>query len=128
MKIEHLAIWADDIELLRAFYMKYFNLRCGDRYINPIKNFTSYFLFFEEEETRIELMHKPGMGTPVRRGNLMGLAHFSIAVGSPEMVDTLTERLRKDGYTILSEPRTTGDGYYESAVADPEGNYVEITA
>ena len=26
MKIEHLAIWADDIELLRAFYMKYFNL------------------------------------------------------------------------------------------------------
>ena len=47
MKIEHLAIWADDIELLRAFYMKYFNLRCGDRYINPIKNFTSYFLFFE---------------------------------------------------------------------------------
>lgn len=128
MKIEHLAIWADDIELLRAFYMKYFNLRCGDRYINPIKNFTSYFLFFEEEETSIELMHKPGMGTPVSRGNLMGLAHFSIAVGSPEMVDTLTERLRKDGYTILSEPRTTGDGYYESAVADPEGNYVEITA
>lgn len=128
MKIEHLAIWADDIELLRAFYMKYFNLRCGDRYINPIKNFTSYFLFFEEEETRIELMHKPGMGTPVSRGNLMGLAHFSIAVGSPEMVDTLTERLRKDGYNILSEPRTTGDGYYESAVADPEGNYVEITA
>ena len=128
MKIEHLAIWADDIELLRAFYMKYFNLRCGDRYINPIKNFTSYFLFFEEEETRIELMHKPGMGTPVSRGNLMGLAHFSIAVGSPEMVDKLTERLRKDGYTILSEPRTTGDGYYESAVADPEGNYVEITA
>ena len=128
MKIEHLAIWADDIELLRAFYMKYFNLRCGDRYINPIKNFTSYFLFFEEVETRIELMHKPGMGIPVSRGNLMGLAHFSIAVGSPEMVDTLTERLRKDGYTILSEPRTTGDGYYESAVADPEGNYVEITA
>lgn len=128
MKIEHLAIWADDIELLRAFYMKYFNLRCGDRYINPIKNFTSYFLFFEEEETSIELMHKPDMGTPVSRGNLMGLAHFSIAVGSPEMVDTLTERLRKDGYTILSEPRTTGDGYYESAVADPEGNYVEITA
>ena len=108
--------------------MKYFNLRCVDRYINPIKNFTSYFLFFEEEETRIELMHKPGMGTPVSRGNLMGLAHFSIAVGSPEMVDTLTERLRKDGYTILSEPRTTGDGEYERVVADPEGNYWQITA
>ncbi|WP_288149613.1 VOC family protein, partial [Bacteroides acidifaciens] len=54
--------------------------------------------------------------------------HFAIAVGNAQTVDTLTERLRADGYTILSEPRTTGDGYYESAVADPEGNYVEIIA
>lgn len=127
MKIEHLAIWADDIELLHAFYMKYFNLHCGDKYTNPTKNFTSYFLSFEEGGTRIELMHIPDMEAPASRGNLKGLAHFSIATGNRETVDALTSRLRKDGYTILSEPRTTGDGYYESAVADPEGNYVEIT-
>lgn len=73
-------------------------------------------------------MHIPDMQNPASRGNLKGLAHFAVAVGNTQTVNTLTERLRADGYTILSEPRTTGDGYYESAVADPEGNYVEIIA
>ena len=128
MKIEHIAIWADEIELLRAFYTKYFDLNCGDRYTNSAKNFTSYFLSFGEGKTRIELMRIPDMESPASRGNLRGLAHFAISVGGKEIVNTLTERLRKDGYSILSEPRTTGDGYYESAIADPEGNYVEISA
>lgn len=127
MRIEHIAIWTDDIERLRAFYIKYFDLECGGKYTNPKKKYSSYFLSFGGEKTRIELMHIPDMGSPASRGNLKGLAHFSIAVGSRETVNALTERLRADGYTILSEPRTTGDGYYESAVADPEGNYVEIT-
>lgn len=72
-------------------------------------------------------MNKPDMDTPANRGNLKGLAHFSISVGSREAVDALTGRLKEDGYTVLSGPRTTGDGYYESSVADPEGNLVEIT-
>ena len=127
MRIEHIAIWTDDLETLRAFYTRYFNLKCGSKYTNPSKNYTSYFLSFGEDKTRIELMHIPDMQNPASRGNLKGLAHFAIAVGNAQTVDTLTERLRADGYTILSEPRTTGDGYYESAVADPEGNYVEIT-
>ena len=127
MIIEHIAISTDDIETLRAFYTKYFNLKCGNKYTNLSKNYTSYFLSFGEDKTRIELMHIPDMQNPASRGNLKGLAHFAIAVGNAQMVDTLTERLRADGYTILSEPRTTGDGYYESVVADPEGNYVEIT-
>lgn len=128
MRIEHIAIWADDLELLRAFYVKYFNLECGSRYTNPAKRFTSYFLSFGEGKTRIELMNIPDMQSPVSRGDLKGLAHFAISVGSRENVDSLTERLRADGYTVLSEPRITGDGCYESAVADPEGNRVEITA
>ncbi len=127
MKIDHIAIWADDLEALRVFYTKYFNLKCGGKYTNPSKNYTSYFLSFGEGKTRIELMHIPDMPDPASRGNLKGLAHFAIAVENAQMVNELTERLRVDGYTILSEPRTTGDGYYESAVADPEGNYVEIT-
>lgn len=128
MRIEHIAIWADDIELLRRFYTKYFNLECGSRYTNPTKRFTSYFLSFGEDKTRMELMHIPDMQSPASRGDLKGLAHFAISVGSRENVNSLTERLRADGYTVLSEPRTTGDGCYESAVADPEGNRVEITA
>lgn len=127
MKIEHLAIWAEDIELLRRFYTKYFEMECGDKYVNPKKNFASYFLSCGKDKTRIELMHIPDMESPVSRGNLRGLAHFAVAVGGKDAVNVLTERLRNDGYIILSEPRTTGDGCYESAVADPEGNYIEIT-
>jgi len=126
MKIEHLAIWVDDLELLRKFYMKYFNLECGEKYVNTNRNFSSYFLSFGEGKTRIELMHIPEMKSPASRGDLKGLAHLAISVGGKDMVNSFTERLRKDGYTIVSEPRTTGDGYYESAVLDPEGNYIEI--
>lgn len=127
MKIEHLAIWVDDLELVREFYMEYFNLGCGEKYKSTSRDFTSYFLSFGEDKTRIELMHTPNMGIHANRGSLKGLAHFAISVGGKDIVKTLTERLRADGYTIASEPRTTGDGYYESAVFDPEGNYVEIT-
>ncbi|MDR2920233.1 MAG: VOC family protein [Tannerella sp.] len=127
MKIEHLAIWVDDLELLREFYIKYFNVSSGEKYVNTKRNYTSYFLSFGAEKTRIELMHIPDMENPAGRGNLKGLAHFAVSVGDKKVVDALTEKLRKDGYTIASEPRTSGDGYYESAVLDPEGNYIEIT-
>ena len=126
MKIEHLAIWVEDLELLRQFYMKYFSMSCGEKYVNMKRNFTSYFLSFGDDKTRLEIMHVPDMESPASRGNLKGLAHFAISVGGKDVVNALTERLRADGYTIASEPRTTGDGYYESAVLDPEGNYVEI--
>jgi len=127
MKIEHVAIWADDLELLRQFYTKYFNLACSDEYVNPKRNFTSCFLSFGEGKARIELMHIPDMASLAGRGNLKGLAHFAISTGGKDAVDALTEKLRKDGYTIAGEPRTTGDGYYESVVLDPEENYIEIT-
>ncbi|MDR2981727.1 MAG: VOC family protein [Puniceicoccales bacterium] len=126
MKIEHLAVWADNLELLRQFYMTYFDVTSGEKYVNPSKKFTSYFLYFGEDKTRLELMHIPEIENPASKGNLKGLAHFAISVGGKDAVNALTERLRGDGYTIASEPRTTGDGYYESAVLDPEGNYLEI--
>ena len=128
MKIEHLAIWVDDIELIRQFYMKYFELTCGDKYVNPKRNYTSYFLSFGEGKSRIELMYIPDMKEPVNRGQMKGLAHLAISVGGKDAVNALTERLRKDGYMIAGEPRTSGDGYYESVVLDPEGNCVEIVA
>lgn len=127
MKIEHLAIWVDDIELLREFYMKYFNLSCGEKYINVNKHFTSYFLSFGQDKTRIELMNSPCLEKHIGGNRMRGLAHFAVSVGSKEKVNALTQRLREDGYSVVSEPRTTGDGYYESAVLDPEGNCIEIT-
>lgn len=127
MKIEHIAIWTEDLELMRQFYTNYLNVNCSNKYVNSKKNYTSYFLSFGEDKTRIELMNIPSMENPASRGNLKGLAHFAISVGKKENVDNLTEKLRNDGFTIASEPRTTGDGYYESGILDPEGNYIEIT-
>lgn len=127
MKIDHIAIWAEDIELLREFYMMYFNMSCNDRYVNPKKNFSSYFLSFADGETRIEIMNIPGKVDPASRGDLKGLAHFAVSVGGKERVDEMARRFKENGVTILSDPRTTGDGYYECVVADPEGNYIEIT-
>ncbi len=127
MKIEHIAIWADDIEQLRQFYTKYFGMKSNDMYTNPLKQFHSYFLSFGEGQTRIEVMSMPDRLESTSRSQMKGLAHFAISVDNKETVLALTECLRSDGYAILSEPRTTGDGYFESAVADPEGNCVEIT-
>lgn len=129
MKIEHLAIWADDLEKMREFYLKYFDMTSNEKYINEKKGFSSYFLSFGEGKARLEIMNRIDIHEePEKRGFSKGIAHFAISVGGKEAVDQLTERLRNDHYTIESEPRTTGDGYYESVVLDPEGNYVEISA
>ncbi len=129
MKIEHLAIWADDLEKMREFYLKYFDMTSNEKYINEKKGFSSYFLSFGEGKARLEIMNRMDIHEePEKRGFSKGIAHFAISVGGKEAVDQLTERLRNDHYTIESEPRTTGDGYYESVVLDPEGNYVEISA
>lgn len=129
MKLEHIAVWVDDLDQLREFYCKFFDASCGDKYFNPAKGFTSYFLLFAGGGCRIELMNRSGIGANEgTRWEKKGLAHLAICVGGKDKVDALTERLRGDGHTIAGEPRTSGDGYYESAVLDPEGNYVEIVA
>ncbi|MFK8006139.1 MAG: VOC family protein [Saprospiraceae bacterium] len=128
MKIEHLAIWVNDLEKMKDFYQKYFHASAGEKYHNPTKNFTSYFLSFEEG-CRLELMHRPDI--PINKNEkinqYIGIIHFAVCVGSKEKVNALTEELREDGFTIQGEPRTTGDGYYESVVLDPEDNFIEIT-
>ncbi|NDV66662.1 VOC family protein [Bacteroides sp. 224] len=129
MKVEHIAVWVDDIELMKEFYLKYFDVCCNNKYVNPTKNYTSYFLTFNEGGARIELMNRPDIEENDHlRYMLKGLAHICISIGGKDAVNDLTERFRKDGYTIASEPRTSGDGYYESAVLDPEGNYIELLA
>ena len=128
MTLEHVAIWTDQLEKLKDFYVKYFEMACGEKYHNPTKKFTSYFLSFRNSNVRIELMHRPDiLEHTEKKGFTNGLAHFAISVGSKETVNSITERLRADNFTIESEPRTTGDGYYESVVLDTEGNLIEIT-
>ncbi|MBN7811254.1 VOC family protein [Algoriphagus sp. H41] len=127
MRIEHLAIWVNDLEKMRAFYLDFFHLTSNEKYYNPKKEFSSYFLTFPSG-ARIELMHRPEVTGFLNQDKAnFGLAHFAVSVGSKEQVDELTDRLRNSGYRIVGEPRTTGDGYYESVISDPEGNLVEIT-
>lgn len=129
MRIEHIAIWTKDLERLKDFYTKYFGASAGSKYQNPSKNFESYFLSFDGG-CRLELMHKPEIPDTKNDSHqqFTGIIHFAITVGTKQGVDVLTQRLRMDGYAIVGEPRTTGDGYYESVVLDPEGNRIEIVA
>lgn len=126
MHISHIAIWTTRLEELRNFYITYFNGTSNEKYINPKKGFESYFISFDQGFASLEIMQRQDITTPALK-DCLGLAHFSFSVGSKEAVLELTEQLRKDGFVIESEPRTTGDGYFESAILDPEGSIVEIT-
>lgn len=125
MKIDHIAVYVEDLERARAFYEKYFGGNAGEKYHNPRTGFTSYFLRFETG-CRLEIMNKHGLPKPQALERL-GFIHISFNVGSKEEVDYLTDRLQTDGYKVISGPRTTGDGYYESQILDPVGNIIEIT-
>jgi lactoylglutathione lyase len=128
VRIDHLAIWTKDLEAMRRFYEKYFDGKAGEKYINQTKKFESYFISFADG-CRLELMQMPGIPSNANDSDKQytGIIHFAISVGSKIRVDELTAILRQDGYKIAGEPRTTGDGYYESVVIDPEGNRIEIT-
>ncbi len=125
MRIEHIAIWTRDLERLRTFYETYFEGKANDKYVNAEKQFESYFVAFPSG-ARLEIMHAPNV-IPPPENTRTGYVHLAFAVGSEVQVDALTTRLREDGYRIVSGPRRTGDGYYESCVFDPDGNRVEIT-
>jgi lactoylglutathione lyase len=128
MKIDHIAIRTRDLDKVKDFYVRYFGALCNDKYVNLQKKFSSCFLSFEGETTRIELMHNPDIGEGERNNAFApGLTHLAISAGSRQNVDRLTEQLRTDGYRVLGEPRVTGDGYYESVMEDCEGNRIEIT-
>lgn len=126
--IHHIAVWVSDLESMKLFYMKYFNAIANDIYHNPLTDFSSYFLSFGDG-TKLELMHMPNVNKTKnsKEKQLLGYVHIALSVGSKETVDILTNQLVKDGYKLCSAPRTTGDGYYESCIFDPEFNRIEIT-
>ena len=126
MKIEHIAMYVQDLEKVKEFFMKYFAAKSNAMYHNPNTDFKSYFLSFDDG-ARLEIMQKPGVEAQTENQMRTGFIHMAISVGSEEQVDKLTETLKQDGYTVTSGPRTTGDGYYESCVVAVEGNLIEIT-
>ncbi|MBE8949388.1 MAG: VOC family protein [Quinella sp. 3Q1] len=126
MKIEHVAMYVNDLERAREFFVKYFGAKSNDGYHNPAKKFRSYFLSFDGE-ARLEIMNKAEQVDGDKNLAATGFIHLAFSVGSKEKVDELTAKLKGDGYKVISGPRTTGDGYYESCILDLEGNQIEIT-
>lgn len=126
MHLDHFALWTPDLERLRAFYERYFGAQASAQYTNPHTGFQSYFLSFASG-ARLEIMTAPQAHLPPTPAPRAGYAHLAVAVGSTAQVDALTATLRAAGYAVLSGPRRTGDGYYESVILDPDGNHVEIT-
>ena len=127
MNIDHIAIWTIDLEKMKAFYCDFFGMRANQKYFNSKTQFSSYFLSYDSG-ARIELMHRPDVALILGNSNsISGLAHVAISVGSIDNVNKLTSKIEKSGYKIVDQPRTTGDGYYESVVLDPEENRIEIT-
>ncbi len=126
MKIEHIAMYVNDLEGAKDFFVKYFDAVPGNAYHNVKTDFRSFFLTFEDG-TRLEIMHKPQLNDEAKQINRTGYVHIAFSVGSKESVDKLTSTLKRDGYEVLSGPRTTGDGYYESCIIGFESNQIEIT-
>ena len=126
MKIEHVALYVNNLENARDFFVKYLDAKSNEGYHNPNTNFSSYFLSFDEG-ARIEIMNKPEVPDLPKNPARTVYAHIAFSVGSKEKVDELTAKLRADGYEVLSGPRVTGDGYYESCIVAVEQNQIEIT-
>ncbi len=126
MKIEHIAMYVQNLEQTKDFFTHYFGATSNSGYYNINTGFRSYFLTFDDD-TRLEIMSRPDTQDFPKSNLRTGLIHFAVSVGSKERVDSLTAQLKADGYRIVSGPRVTGDGYYESCVADAEDNLIEIT-
>ena len=126
MKIEHIAMYVNDLNGAREFFIKYLGGKSNSGYYNENTGFRSYFISFDDG-ARIEIMNRPDMADEKKEVYRTGYVHLAFSVGSKEKVDELTERLRTEGYEVVSGPRTTGDGYYESCVVAIEGNQIEFT-
>ena len=125
MYIEHIAMYVNDLEATRDFFIKYFNAISNEGYHNKTTDFRSFFLSFQNG-SRLEIMTRPKMEDEEKALARTGYVHIAFSLGSKEAVDELTEKLQKDGYIVISGPRTTGDGYYESCIIGIEGNQIEI--
>lgn len=126
MKIDHIALYVKDLEVSKSFYETYFGAKSNELYHNPKTELHTYFLSFENG-ARLEIMWRPNISERLDKEMNEGFIHFAFSVGSKEAVDVLTQKIIDAGYKCFSAPRTTGDGYYESVILDPDGNMVEIT-
>jgi len=128
MRLEHIAIWTDDLEQLKDFYIKYFDGKPNKKYSNIQKQFHSYFISFGSG-ARLEIMTMPNI--PANTNDTVskqykGIIHLAYEVRTKQEVDNKLQQFQSDGIRILNLPRITGDGYYEFVILDPDNNRIEI--
>jgi lactoylglutathione lyase len=128
MKLEHVAVWTNQLEELKAYYMHHFGGRPNEKYRNSRTGFESYFLTFSSG-ARLEIMQKPGI--PLNQNDTageqhIGLIHLAFGVDTMLEVDEKARALQLAGFPILRGPRKTGDGYYEFETLDPDRNRLEV--
>jgi lactoylglutathione lyase len=130
VNIDHVAIWTTRLEMLKDYYVKYFNGHPDKKYLNREKQFESYFVSFDSG-ARLELMQMPGipenLNDPADKQHL-GIIHISFGIGNMDLVNAKCDELKKAGFRILRGPRKTGDGYWEFETLDPDNNRIEISA
>lgn len=126
MRLDHLAMYVKDLEATRSFFVRYFGASSNEMYHNPKTGLRTYFLSFGDG-SRLEIMSRPDVVDNGKSLFQAGYIHLAFSVGGKEKVDELTHALQADGFTVVSGPRITGDGYYESCIEGPEGNLIEIT-
>ena len=126
MRIEHVALYVNDLEKAKYFFVNFLNGKANTGYHNPKTNFKSYFISFDDG-ARLEIMTRPELIDQNKNPYRTGYAHLAFSLGSKAAVDELTARLDQAGYSISSGPRTTGDGYYESCIVGLEDNLIELT-
>lgn len=130
MTIDHVAIWTSQLERLKDYYVKYFNGRSNEKYLNKERHFESYFISFESG-SRLELMQMPGIPQNLNdtvEKQYQGIIHLSFGVENMNMVNEKLTELSKDGFKIIRGPRKTGDGYWEFETLDPDNNRIEVSA
>lgn len=127
MELEHVALYVDDLEAIKAFYIRHFGATANNKYHNPRTGLQTYFLSFDGG-ARLEIMQRPQMSPRASGEHTLGYTHISIKLGSTEKVDQLSRELQANGCPLLNGPRLTGDGYYECVLSDPEGNLIELVA
>lgn len=127
MKLSHIALYVSNLEKMKDFYTHFFDATANTKYQNLRTGLQTYFLTFAGE-TRLEIMSRPELVTQQKQQYQSGYSHIAFQLDSKEKVDALTNELLDAGFTVLRGPRITGDGYYESVVLDPEGNFIELTA
>jgi len=127
MHLEHVALYVEDLEAMKAFYVRHFGASTNSQYHNPRTGLQTYFLNFEGS-ARLEIMQRPGTNPRASGEHVLGYTHIAFKLGSVEKVEELTQALQESGCPLLNGPRMTGDGYYESVLSDPEGNLIELVA